>query len=99
MESPNPTACLRHCPGLTHGPFPNHVAQAHVLTEVFEKQRNFTRARIRVRAKAFRSEFRQWLENAAIDLGFVRNVAAVPIRLVAPSRLIFGKHSPPSAVW
>src|SRR6266581_8141545 len=98
MESPNPTACLRHRPGLTHGPFPNHVAQTHVVTEVFEEQRNFASAGIRVRSKPSRSEFRQWLETAAIDLGLVRDVAAVPVRFVALSRLIFGKHPASSAV-
>src|SRR5207244_4259942 len=98
MKSPNPTGSLGQRWRLTDGSRPDHVAQTHVPVQIFEEQRNFTSAGIGVCAQTSRSEFRQWLENATIDLSFIRDIASMPVRVMALPGLIFDEHAPPAAI-
>ena len=98
VKSPQPAGCLRHRARLAPGPLRTDVAQAPEAVNVFEKKRRFTGLRIRVCAQALGSESGQWPQHPPIDLRLVRDVAAVPERIVTLSASVLDEHSPNATI-
>src|SRR5437667_762751 len=94
----DPASRLAQRAGLARRALPDNVARPDASMHALEEQRNVAGVRVSVRPKVFRSEICQGMKHPAVDLGLVRNVAAVPETIVALPCLILDKDASSVAI-
>src|SRR2546430_702648 len=89
----DPAGRFGHGALLSGGAFVNQIADAYGAGNVLEDEPGPAAIRIRRRAQALGTEIRQRLQQAAINLRFISDAAAMPERIVTVTSLVLDKHT------